>query len=942
MIFRKRLKSKNGTFIRTEFLNPEICITFELKFIVLTVYSNEIQIYMKIHFKISYYTYWGQRLLLSGNIPELGNGDLANALSLNYESPEEWTAEIEISASSGLNFNYKYILFNEQTGIYVEEWGDDRSVRLDTANVEHYFCVDSWNSPASVENAFLTAPFQNVLLKSDREEEAFSNEKKFTHTFNVKMPLLKTDEALCIIGDCDLIGNWVTSNPRLLKKGVDNWWTISLDLSKQKNDVHYKYGIVNKNNNQFKYFESGPDRIAPVVNSKKSIVQISDGFVRINNTSWRGAGVGIPVFSIRTRTSFGVGDFVDLKLMVDWAQKVGLKLIQILPLNDTIGTHTEEDVLPYAAISAFALNPLFLNLPAMGKLPEEHPLQQSYDDTQSFLNQQDLVPFMEVINFKLQYAKALYQIQKKEFLNDENFKLFYNQNEHWLVPYAVYCVLRDQYGTPDYSQWGDYARYDARKIAALTSPDHIQYDEVAVNYFIQYHLHTQLSKTAQYAHLHQVVLKGDIPIGVNRFSVDTWVSPQLFNMNMQAGAPPDMFSVKGQNWELPSYNWDEMQRSDFDWWKKRFAQMSNYFDTFRIDHILGFFRIWQIPINQIEGIMGHLSPSVPIHINEFAQKGIWFDYNRFCKPYITDSILWDIFGEEMPWVKANCLQIEDGWILRLKPAFQNQRTVDEMFIHDEISESLKWGLFDLISNVLFFEVEGSAGKLFYPRFGMDTLRSFGDLDNYTKDRLKELYVDYFYRRQDNNWYYAGMQKLPRLKRATNMLVCGEDLGMMTNCVTSVMNELGILSLEVQRAPKTNKKEFFHPADAPYLSVVTPSTHDMSTIRGWWEEDRGITQRFYNSQLGHWGEAPYFCDWWICRDILLQHLYSPAMWAIFQIQDLLSISDELRRTNPHDERINVPSNSKNSWRYRLHINLEDLMEKDEFNNELRNLIIHSGR
>jgi 4-alpha-glucanotransferase len=370
--------------------------------------------------------------------------------------------------------------------------------------------------------------------------------------------------------------------------------------------------------------------------------------------------------------------------------------------------------------------------------------------------------------------------------------------------------------------------------------------------------------------------------------------------------------------------------------------MSNYFDTFRIDHILGFFRIWQIPTSQVEGIMGHLFPSTPIYISEFADKGIWFDYNRFCKPYITDAILWDFFAEDAAWVKTNCLQIEDGWVLRLKPSYTSQASVEKLFNEGKFGERVKWGLFDLISNVLFFEAEGTNGLQFYPRFGMHSLRTFKELDQYTQHKLNELYVDYFFRRQDTYWYKSGMEKLPALKRATNMLICGEDLGMMTSCVTSVMNELSILSLEVQRAPKSDKIEFFHPSNAPYLSVVTPSTHDMSTIRGWWEEDRGVTQRFYNSQLGHWGEAPFFCEWWICRDILLQHLYSPAMWAIFQLQDLLSISDKLRRENPHEERINVPSNSKYSWRYRMHINLEDLIENDEFNNELRNYIVQSGR
>jgi len=897
---------------------------------------------MKIHFKIPYHTYWGQKLYVTGNIPELGNRILSKALPLHFQTPEDWYAEIDITEKSIIQFNYKYVLYNEQNDLFVEEWGDDRQLTLDPAKTDHFFCIDLWNAPGNVENVFLSAPFQEVLLKQDFFTEKASVEKKFTHIFKVKMPLLKKTEALCLVGNCEVLGNWSTQNPLILERGDENWWTTQVDLSKVKTEVHYKYGIYDRTENKFRYFESGPDHIAPIINSKKTLVQLSDGFVRVANNDWKGAGVGLPVFSIRTKKSFGVGDFVDLKLFVDWAEKVGLKLIQVLPLNDTIGTHTDADVLPYAAISAFALNPLFLNLQAVGNLPATHPLQKEYKQKQADLNVQDLIPFMDVITYKLQYARELYLQQKESFLKNKDFKTFFADNEYWLVPYAAYCVLRDRFGTCDYRRWENFALYNAEKITAFTSPDQPQYDDIAVNYFIQYYLHKQLSEAAAYAHKHNVVLKGDIPIGVNRNSVDTWVSPELFNMNMQAGAPPDMFSVKGQNWELPSYNWEEIERTGFDWWKKRFAQMSNYFDTFRIDHILGFFRIWQIPANHVEGIMGHLSPSTPIHVNEFSEKGLWFDYNRFCKPYITDSILWDFFGEEMSWVKANCLQIEDGWILRLKPEYQNQTDVEKLFLAGKITESVKWGLFDLISNVLFFENEGSHGTEYYPRFGMESLRSYRDLDNYSKDRLRDLYVDYFYRRQDANWYHSGMEKLPALKRATNMMICGEDLGMMTACVTSVMKELGILSLEVQRAPKSNKIEFFHPSNAPYLSVVTPSTHDMSTIRGWWEEDRGVTQRFYNSQLGHWGEAPYFCDWWICRDILLQHLYSPAMWAIFQMQDLMSISDAIRRPNPHEERINVPSNSMSSWRYRIHLNMEDLLQKDEFNAELKNYIAQSGR
>jgi 4-alpha-glucanotransferase len=157
-----------------------------------------------------------------------------------------------------------------------------------------------------------------------------------------------------------------------------------------------------------------------------------------------------------------------------------------------------------------------------------------------------------------------------------------------------------------------------------------------------------------------------------------------------------------------------------------------------------------------------------------------------------------------------------------------------------------------------------------------------------------------------------------------------------------MKQMGMLSLEIQRMPKDPNTQFFHPANAPYLSVVTPSTHDMSTIRGWWEEDRTQTQKFYTNELSQRGEAPYFCEPWIVRSIIAQHLYSPAMWSVFQIQELFGMSEKLRRENPNDERINVPANPKNYWRYRMHISLEDLQKEDDFNSEIRGFVITSGR
>jgi len=415
-------------------------------------------------------------------------------------------------------------------------------------------------------------------------------------------------------------------------------------------------------------------------------------------------------------------------------------------------------------------------------------------------------------------------------------------------------------------------------------------------------------------------------------------------MNMQAGAPPDDFAVKGQNWGFPTYNWQQMQQDGFAWWKKRFRQMSFYFDAFRIDHILGFFRIWSIPMDAVEGIMGRFVPALPVHINEFTKRGIAFNYDRFCKPFINDSVLQESFLQNAEAVKAEFFQVSDKGNYTLKSEFDTQRKVESYFFNkqqDVDNEKIKQGLFDIISNVIFFE-DGSENTRFHFRIAIESTSSFRYLDGDTQHKLRDLYLNYFFRRQDDFWYKEAMNKLPELKRSTNMLICGEDLGMVPDCVPGVMKELAILSLEIQRMPKNPTRSFFHPNEAPYLSVVTPSTHDMSTIRAWWEEDRLVTQQFFNQELGQSGTAPSICEPWINQLIIKQHLYSPAMWSIFQLQDLLGMSGEIRREDPNEERINIPADPKHYWRYRMHIPLEDLVEQTNFNTALKTSVLLASR
>jgi 4-alpha-glucanotransferase len=498
-------------------------------------------------------------------------------------------------------------------------------------------------------------------------------------------------------------------------------------------------------------------------------------------------------------------------------------------------------------------------------------------------------------------------------------------------------VKRNDNGTPDFSKWKDMRKYNKKKADQFASGN----EEVRLHYFVQYHLHCQLSDAVEYLHQNEVVLKGDIPIGIYRHSCDAWVEPELYNMDMQAGAPPDAFAIKGQNWGFPTYNWEKMESNDFEWWKQRFQQMSQYFDSFRIDHILGFFRIWQIPMDAVEGIMGSFMPAMPIHINEFRQRGIHFDYNRYCKPFITDEILWNMFGEKMHFIKEQFLEYSYERFF-FKPEYDTQRKIQDYINQSGGDDQLKFSLFDLISNVLFFEVAGSDQTEFHPRYGLGDTMSFRYLDDRTKKQLYKLYDDYFYKRQDKFWEDIGMRRLPAIKRATNMLICGEDLGMVPDCVPVVMKRLGILSLEVQRMPKNPKVSFFHPFDAEYLSVVSPSSHDTSTLRGWWEEDAPVRQEFYNHILGEWGEAPAIMSADIVEKIIDQHFYSRAMLAIFPVQDYLGISEKLRHPDVNAERINIPSKIPHFWNYRMHIYIEDLLKEDQFNNELLNMVKRSGR
>ncbi|MGC9942219.1 MAG: 4-alpha-glucanotransferase [Verrucomicrobiota bacterium] len=886
---------------------------------------------MNLTFRIRFATQPGQSLWLTGENP------LPSQLPLHFLDRETWQATISLTKEDAQKpLNYSYILRNSD-GSKITDCGRDRGMSPGDFGCDDLLVIDSWNAGGTIENAFYTKAFKDALFAGNTGPVRNEVPENPTHTFRVKAPLLKQSQTLCLTGEGPVPGNWQTQSPIVLSRrpGEDDF-SVLLDLRHQPFVFAYKYGIWDVARNAFSAFENGANRILSDKIAQGKHTVVNDGFVNLPADTWHGAGVAIPVFSLRSENSFGVGEFYDLKPLADWGQKVGLKLIQLLPINDTSATNTWKDSYPYAAISAFALHPLYLNLAAATSAKNQKLLAELEPERQR-LNALETLDYEAVMRVKLGFLRKIFPLQKAAAFRSREYKTFFAENEHWLVPYAVFCFLRDQYGTPDFTRWPEHQQFDAVRISALAAEN----EAVSFHFFVQFHLHLQLRAATAHAHAAGLAVKGDLAIGVYRHGADVWQAPELFHMELQAGAPPDPFAAKGQNWGFPTYNWPRMAADGFAWWKQRFRQLGNYFDAFRIDHILGFFRIWSIPTHAVEGILGHFVPAIPLTVEEFSARGIFFDHERFAQPFITEEVLEELFGDDAQRIRREFLETNGSRGYALKPEFTSQRQVENHFAALEPSahhNQLKLGLFDLISNVILLEANGEL----HFRFAMEQTTSFKKLPPETQAKLRELYVDYFFRRQDEFWKREALQKLPALKRVTDMLICGEDLGLVPACVPEVMRDLGFLSLEIQRMPKTSGLDFSRPAAAPYLSVVTPSTHDMSTIRGWWTEDRALTQKFFNQELSRTGEAPAEATPEIVEAVVRQHLSSPAMWCIFQLQDLLGINGKLRRSDVESERINVPAIPSFYWRYRMHLNLEQLQSAEAFNAQLSILLRESGR
>ncbi len=804
---------------------------------------------MKLSFNLEYNTSFDEQLVL--NIM----GEKVSTHAMSSLDGLHWSVEISCNKPSGSYFDYYYSVMRGEKKARHEWLVEPHRLELAAVKGARYTIYDRWlDTP---EDSYMySSAFTDCVMARQRQLST-KTEYQCTIRLKVRAPQLRNDDRLAVVGSADYLGCWDCSKAIPMAEHECHEWVVSLDADRLPDTFEYKFVILHPENAPV--WENSQNRALtkPAMKQGEVVVyELPQAWFSI--AQWKGAGTVIPVFSLRSEGSFGVGDFGDLAMIVDWCAKTNQNVLQILPINDTTITHTWQDSYPYNSISIYALHPQYTDFRQLPAIKDEAQRAQ-FEALRQELNALPQIDYERVNTAKMDYLHIIFKQEWAAIKRRASYKKFFEDNKTWLEPYAQFCINRDTYGTADFRQWPEGK---SQKAKAKGQTDFW--------YFVQYNLDQQMRAAHEHARQQRVILKGDIPIGISRDGVEAWVEPRYFNLNGQAGAPPDAFSTDGQNWGFPTYNWDEMLSDGCSWWVRRFRKMAEYFDAYRIDHVLGFFRIWEIPVPEKSGLMGQFSPALGMSREEIEAYGV-------------------------------------------------HGHLDDLFLVDH-KRSDRW----------------------HPRIAIQFQEAYERLSDGEKDAFNRLYNDYFYRRNNQFWYNEAMKKLPRLTQATRMLVCAEDLGMVPDCVPWVMNELRILSLEIQSMPKDPTVRFGQLQRNPYRSVCTISTHDMPTLRQWWDEDEERAQDYFNNELHYSGPAPHPMPGWLCKEVVARHLMSPSMLCLLSLQDWLSIDETLRLPDENAERINIPANPRHYWRYRMHLTIEQLLQADDFNREVMILIKQGSR
>ena len=871
---------------------------------------------MKIRFSINYRTEWGWQLVVVIGYRSQDGTERTERLVMQTDDGEHWYAEtsvLESRRSPIETYTYYYIVEDSEGHELRREWNIvPRTYAFDSSKT--FRMADQWRdlplnshlytSAYNVEHGRLST-FDVKLLRMPLFRK--------TVLFRVSAPQLTEGQLLAVIGSHPALGSWNPTRYLPMNAIGRGEWMLTLNVDWLGLPLEYKYVVVDENKHELTAWEEGDNRKVDDELTDGEVYVAYGAPLRLPEKAWRVAGVCVPVFSLRSEYSCGVGDFGDLRRMVDWAVATGMKVVQLLPVNDTTVEGKWADSDPYNIVSAFALHPHYLDLEQLGSLKDKKRMT-AFRRQQRELNALASCDYEAVDRVKMDYVREFFNEQGEAILRTDDYQKWAEDNKGWLEPYVDFRLSHAK----DTDSPADLYR------------------------FIQYHLHCQLLAAATYARSKGVFLKGDLPIGVSGISAEVEQHPDYFNTDMQAGTSPDNLNMQGQNWGFPTYRWEE-GKGITAWFRKRLRHLEQYFDAIRIDHVQGFFRIWEIPSEQVYGTMGHFSPALPLTQGDIEYFGLTYRKDFLTKPFINDRIIDKVFGVHGQYVRDTFMERLPYGLYRLADNVDTQRKVMEAFEgkHDENSLWIRDGLCRLVANVLFIE-DTRQPEMFHPRILAYQQPVFQSLSMEEQDAYVRLYNNYFFQRHAMFWGKNGYERLNKLFGDSPMLVCAEDLGMLPDCVQPVLDSLRILTLEIQRMPKQSGVEFAYLDANPIRSVATLSTHDMAPLRLWWEETPERVQRYYATMLQKQGRAPEHLPAHLAEEMIARHLYCPSMLCVLALQDWLAMDSELRSKSPRNERINLPSDPNNQWKWRMHLTIEELMKASRLNEKLKTMITRSKR
>ncbi len=630
-------------------------------------------------------------------------------------------------------------------------------------------------------------------------------------------------------------------------------------------------------------------------------------------------GAAVPLSALYTDKSAGIGEYSDLTAFGSWCKKAGIDLIQILPVNDT-GTNPS----PYSAISGYALHPIFLRL---DEIPGSRQFAQEIETLRDRYRSEDRVKFQDILSGKLALLRQIFDQDPEAIINGEDIRKWARENP-WIETYAVFRSLKTYYDEQSWNSWPTMRDPRREDIEAYHKDNP---KEIGYYIWLQYHCERQLRRAARALEEMGIALKGDLPILMQEDSADVWFHRENFIMRLRAGAPPDMYSSTGQNWGFPIYNWETIEADEFNWWKGRLKQAAKFYHAYRIDHVLGFFRIWAIPEYESAGSMGYFLPSVFITAEDLKQAG--FSEERITwlsEPHIPTEEIKEALGDSADQVFPHLRRVGSEELFRIDPQIRGSRAIEALDISDEAKAALnRWN-----RNRALIKIETDT---YAPAWLFSDSGSYQSLSEEEKNRFKDL-VHTKGEESELLWEKTGRHLLSFMEEETEMLICAEDLGVVPQCVPKVLEELGILGLKIcfwTRDYDNPEAPFISPRKYPHVSVAMLSAHDTVTMRQWWEEQADESTKtafakafFENTESKIADRTAYSPD--LALLVNSAFLQAGSRLCVFQIQELFSLTDTYRSTDPGSERINVPGTvTPENWSYRIPVPLEELAEDEYF-------------